>query len=87
MRSVQEGKVAAYNVQTAVDAATDFIVAHEVTTEATDNRSLLPMAQKAHAAVNAEELHIVADAGYPTASRLARVKNRGLSSTYPPIAP
>jgi len=33
-------------VQTAVDASTGLIVAHEVTTEATDNRSLLPMACK-----------------------------------------
>jgi transposase len=33
MRSVQEGHVAAYNVQTAVDATTGLIVAHKVTTK------------------------------------------------------
>jgi transposase len=35
----------AYNVQTAVDAEHGIIVAQQVTTEATDNRSLRPMAE------------------------------------------
>lgn len=37
----------AYSVQTGVDAAHGIIMTHEATTEATDNRSLLPMAEAA----------------------------------------
>ena len=46
------GKVPAYNVQTAVDAEHALIVAQQVSTEATDNRSLEPMAEAAQAAVS-----------------------------------
>jgi transposase len=60
-----QGNAPAYNVQTAVDAEHALIVAQKVTTEVTDNRSLLPMAEAAKQAVGAPEtLHIVADAGY-----------------------
>ena len=83
MRSVQEGHVAAYNVQTAVDAATGLIVAHEVTTEATDNRSLLPMAGKARAAVACETLHVVADAGYSNGEQARACEERGIVTHVP----
>jgi transposase len=57
--------VPAYNVQTAVDAEHDLIVAQKVTDEATDNRSLLPMAEAAKQAVgDPPSLNLVADAGY-----------------------
>ena len=42
----RDGIAPAYNVQTAVDAAHGIIVAQQVTTEATDNRSLLPMRRR-----------------------------------------
>ena len=45
------GSAPAYNVQTAVDAEQALIVAQKVTDEATDNRSLLPMAEAAKEAV------------------------------------
>jgi transposase len=83
MRSAQEGKVAAYNVQTAVDAATGLIVAHAVTTEATDNRSLLPMAQKAREAVAVEPLHIVADAGYSNGEQARACEEAGIVTHVP----
>lgn len=83
MRSVQEGKVAAYNVQTAVDAVTGLIVAHEVTTEATDSRSLLPMAQKAPEAVNTDELHVVADTGYSSGEQARACEDRGIVTHVP----
>src|ERR1035441_3976591 len=59
------GHAPAYNVQTAVDAEQARIVAQQVTTEATDNRSLLPMAEAAkHAIGDPPSLNVVADAGY-----------------------
>jgi transposase len=66
MRPSTGAKVPAYNVQAAVDSEHALIVAQQVTTEATDNRCLLPMAEAAQAAVSApgQVLHVVADAGY-----------------------
>src|SRR6266478_5566533 len=58
------GFAPAYNVQTAVDDEHALIVAQKVTDEATDNRSLLPMAEAAKQAVgNPDSLNVVADAG------------------------
>src|SRR5881296_1489406 len=66
MRATSGAKVPAYNVQAAVDSEHALIVAQQVTTEATDNRCLLPMAEAAQAAVSGpgQVLHVVADAGY-----------------------
>src|ERR1700743_2272918 len=44
MRSPNEGKIPAYNVQTAVEAGTGFIGAHEATTDTAGNRQLPPIA-------------------------------------------
>lgn len=41
------GKLPAYNVQALVDSQHALIVVQQVTTEATDNRSLLPIAEAA----------------------------------------
>src|SRR6201993_1306002 len=46
-----KGSVPAYNVQTVVDSEHALIVVHQVTDEATDNRSLLPMAEAAKVAL------------------------------------
>src|SRR5512142_2881800 len=55
------GHAPAYNVQTAVDAEYALIVAQQVTTEANDQRSLLPMAEAAREAVgDPPSLHVVA---------------------------
>ena len=83
MRTADGGKAPAYNVQTAVDAATGLIVAHEVTTEATDNRSLLPMAQQAREAVDAGELHVVVDAGYSNGEHAGTCERLGIVTHVP----
>ena len=46
-----QGMLPAYNVQTAVDAEQGLIVAQKVSDEPADNRSLLPMAETAQAAL------------------------------------
>lgn len=83
MRTAQEGNVPAYNVQTAVDTCSGLIVAHEVTTEATDNRSLWPMAKQARQAVDAQELHVVADAGYSSGEQAQRCEEAGIAAHVP----
>ncbi|MDR3796750.1 MAG: IS1182 family transposase [Terracidiphilus sp.] len=74
----------AYNVQTAVDAEHALIVAQQVTTQATDNRSLLPMAEAASLAVGApDSLHVVADAGYSNGEQAERCEQQGIVPHVP----
>jgi transposase len=78
------GKAPAYNVQTAVDAAHALIVAHKVTMEANDQRSLLPMAEAAKQAVgNPASLNAVADAGYFNGEQVERCEAEGIVPHVP----
>ena len=81
---IGHGHAPAYNVQTAVDAEHALIVAQQVTTEATDNRSLLPMAEAASQAVGApDSLHVVADAGYSNGEQAERCEQQGIVPHVP----
>lgn len=80
----RDGIAPAYNVQTAVDAEHGLIVAQQVTTEAADNRSLLPMAEAAKQALGApERLNIVADAGYSNGEQAERCEQQGIVPHVP----
>ncbi len=84
MRMAQGNPAPAYNVQTAVDAEHGLIVAQQVTTEATDNRSLLPMAEAAKQALGAPEtLNVVADAGYSNGEQAERCEQQGILPHVP----
>jgi transposase len=73
------GFAPAYNVQTAVDTEHALIVAQKVTDEATDNRSLLPMAEAAKQAVgNPPSLSLVADAGYSNGEQAETCEAQGI---------
>ena len=75
----RDGIAPAYNVQTAVDAEHGLIVAQQVTTEATDNRSLLPMAEAAKEALGGpEKLNVIADAGYSNGEQAAQCEAHGI---------
>ncbi len=79
MRIRQDQYAPAYNVQTAVDADHGIIVAQQVTTEASDNRSLQPMAEAAKAALdNPETLNVVADAGYSNGEQAEACEEQGI---------
>jgi transposase len=56
--------VVGYNVQAAVETAHHLIVTHEVTNVGNDRAQLSPMAEQAKAALEVEELDVVADRGY-----------------------
>lgn len=74
------GFAPAYNVQTAVDTEHALIVAQKVTNEATDNRSLLPMAEAAKQAVGAPgSLNVVADAGYSNGEQAQACEAQGIA--------
>lgn len=81
------GKVPAYNVQTAVDAEHALIVTQQVSDEATDNRSLQPMAEAAQAAVGGPgtPLHVVADAGYSSGEQAQACENQGIIPHLPAV--
>lgn len=81
------GKVPAYNVQTAVDAQHALIVAQQVSDEATDNRSLQPMAEATQAAVGGPgiPLHVVADAGYSSGEQAQACENQGIIPHVPAV--
>lgn len=81
---MNSGHAPAYNVQTAVDAEHGIIVAQQVTTEATDNRSLLPMAEAAKQALDApDHLNVVADAGYSNGEQAAQCEQQGIVPHVP----
>jgi transposase len=78
------GKVPAYNVQIAVDGEHAIVVAQQVTSEANDTRSLLPMAEAAQAAVgNPAVLHVVADAGYSNGEQAEGCAQKGIVPHVP----
>jgi hypothetical protein len=71
-------------VQTAVDAEHAVIVTQQVTDEATDNRSLLSMAEAAYKAVGQPaSLNIVADAGYSNGEQAAQCEAQGILPHVP----
>jgi transposase len=78
------GFAPAYNVQIAVDAEHALIVAQKVTDEATDNRSLLPMAEAAQEAVGSpDSLNVVADAGYSNGEQAEACEAQGIVPHVP----
>lgn len=81
-----QGMLPAYNVQTAVDAEHGLIVAQKVSDEPADNRSLLPMAEAAQAALEgaSSPLHVVADAGYSNGEQAASCESQGFCRTSRP---
>lgn len=80
----KEGKLPAYNVQIATDSEHGLIVAQTVSTEATDNRSLLPMAEAAKQALGEPGcLHVVADTGYSNGEQLKQCEAIGVVPHVP----
>lgn len=79
------GQLPAYNVQTAVDTEHALIVAQQVITEATDNRSLQPMAEAAQAATGTpgQPFHILADAGYSNGEQAQACEAQGILPHVP----
>jgi hypothetical protein len=74
-----------YNVQTAVDTEHALIVAHKVTTDANDQRMLLPMAEAAKQAVGSPaSLKVIADGGYSNGEQSETCETRGIVPYIPP---
>lgn len=80
-----DGKLPAYNVQTAVDAEHALIVTQQVTDHAIDNRCLQPMAEAARAAASrpGQSFHVVADGGYSNGEQAAACEAQGIVTHVP----
>lgn len=75
--------LAGYNVQQAVDAKHQLLVAHEVTTQRNDHTSLEPMATQAQAALAADAMTVVADTGYMNGAQAKACEARGITPVVP----
>ena len=77
------GYVLGYNVQVAVDAKHDLIVAEEVVRAASDVNQLSSMAQAAKAELGVKQLQAVADKGYHQADELEACEQAGIETFVP----
>lgn len=75
--------IVGYNVQTAVDAKNHLIVAHEVTNIGSDRDQLTSMAKLARAAMEAEELTVIADRGYFNGEEIVACHEAGIVAIVP----
>ena len=72
-----------YNVQAAVDTTNHLIVAHEVTNVGTDKSHLANIANRAKAALEAENLEAFADRGYFKGEEILACEEAGITVTLP----
>jgi len=77
------GHQVAYNAQIAVDAKHKLIVAFDLTNDGNDQQQLHPMAVQGKAAVAADTVTVVADAGYSNGQQGARCEQDGITPIVP----
>lgn len=73
-----EGFLRAYNAQTAVDAASQVIVAHDVSNQPADAEHLAPMVEQVIARARRRPRRLLADAGYCSEANLEYLAHRGI---------
>jgi transposase len=73
-----------YNVQAVVDDKHKLIVASEVVNDSSDVGQLHAMAKAAREALEAEELQVLADAGYYSSTELKACEDDGIVAYVPP---
>jgi transposase len=76
----KDGFVQAYNVQIAVDAEAQIIVAHDVTQSGSDCAQLLPMTDAVEANLGRRPEQVSADAGYCSEENLAGLEDRNIDA-------
>ena len=77
------GHLIGFNVQVAVDAKHDLIVAEEVVQDANDRNQLAPMAIAAKEELQVTSLKVVADAGYHHADHFEQCEEAGVEAYVP----
>ncbi len=79
----QGSGVVGYNVQTAVETTHHLIVAHDVINEGHDRGQLAAMSKKAKAALEVDELEVLADAGYFSGEEILECDKADITATLP----
>jgi transposase len=72
-----------YNVQTAVDTQHHLIVTHEVTNAFSDRRQLAKMASQAKAALEVDQLEVLADRGYYNSEEIRACEQNDIAVHVP----
>src|SRR5918994_684881 len=75
--------VVGYNVQAAVDANHNLIIAHEVTNTGSDRAQLAGMAIRAKDETAADELTVLADRGYYDGDQILACEKAGIAALVP----
>jgi transposase len=83
MKTARHGHQVAYNAQTAVDAEHGLVAAFELTNDGNDLGQLLPMAENAQEALQAETLTVVADSGYANGEQGLACQAAGITAAVP----
>ena len=83
MKQSTVGSLVGYNVQTAVDTEHKLIIAHEVTNSPVDRGQLLPLARMAQAALNQDNLTVLADRGYYKGTDIKSCVDEGMITLVP----
>lgn len=83
MRTARHGHQVAYNAQTAVDDRHGLIAAFELTNDGNDLGQLLPMAENAQEALQADALTVVADSGYSNGEQGLACQAAGITAAVP----
>jgi transposase len=72
-----------YNVQAAADTGTHLIVTHDVINAGHDREQLSPMAKEAKAALERDEIRVLADKGYFSGREILACHKEGITATLP----
>jgi transposase len=85
LMNTPHGTAAAYNIQTAVDAAHALIVAHQIKTARNDSACLQSIAEAAHEAVGEPgvTMNVVADCGYSNGEQASACEAAGIIPHIP----
>lgn len=83
MKTARHGHQVSYNAQTAVDGRHGLIAAFDLTGDCNDLGQLLPMAEQAKAALEAETIAVVADAGYSNGEQAKACEEAGITAAVP----
>ncbi len=75
--------VVGYNVQASVDTTHHLIATHKVTNVGNDRAQLSPMAKKTKAALEVDELDVVADRGYFSSEQILQCDRADITVTLP----
>ncbi len=75
--------IAGFNVQTAVDAQHNMIVAHDVTNVGNDRDQLTKLAKQARSALCREDLEVLADRGYYKGEEILACQAAGMTPLVP----